>query len=216
MTREVTRREVTHHRSGQADLHQNIVIMAGEPGLGGASTEYSVRMKDGDMGFDIARLTFQTKCVETPDQIDGLTNETLLAIVQDRLEGFQAGKYPCPENESALVNVKMALHQLHQRTHRRIASGLHNKKAEAPMSRVTKTEEALVIKGDGVEETIPLKSLEAWGGWPRVETAAKTLVSKGRPLSKEEMEVIESCAVGRGGKSGFAEFAQAYRQHVGS
>lgn len=48
--------------------------------------------------------------------INGISNESLLAIVEHRLEGFQSGSYSCVENAHALLNVKQALLCLHNRT----------------------------------------------------------------------------------------------------
>jgi hypothetical protein len=53
--------------------------------------------------------------------INGITNEILLAIVIDRLEGFQTSKYACEENASALAYLKDGLGMLQYRTKRSIA-----------------------------------------------------------------------------------------------
>lgn len=58
---------------------------------------------------------------------DGVTNETLLAVVIDRLEGFQDGPFSCAENETALQYSKLALHTLHERTRERNSRGVENK-----------------------------------------------------------------------------------------
>ena len=52
------------------------------------------------------------------DGINGITNEVLLAILRDRLENFQAGAYPCPENAEALEYVMRASHVLGLRAQR--------------------------------------------------------------------------------------------------
>lgn len=56
--------------------------------------------------------------------VNGLTQEVLLAIVQDRLEAFQAGPFACEENGNALEAVKEAMHWLHHRTLKRLARGV--------------------------------------------------------------------------------------------
>ena len=56
--------------------------------------------------------------------INGITNELLLAIVIDRLEGFQSGPYACEENAAALASTKNALSMLQFRTMRRIERGV--------------------------------------------------------------------------------------------
>lgn len=49
------------------------------------------------------------------ESINGISNEALLAIVLDRLEGFQAGPYPCRQNEAALAGIRFAMLALHDR-----------------------------------------------------------------------------------------------------
>jgi hypothetical protein len=56
--------------------------------------------------------------------INGVTNEALLAIVLDRLYGFQSSKYACPENATALSHLSLALEALHSRTKEREARGV--------------------------------------------------------------------------------------------
>lgn len=214
-------KEVTYHRSEYAgDFHEHIHIHRHSDG-NNSPWEYSVIVMGPEGGQNLTTLRFQDRCVERCTDINGLTNEVLLAIVQDRLEQFQLGQFPCVENLGAIRHVKLALMELHHRTGVRAAlrsddmSDVPVNEAHASKQRVSRTDTHLVFSVPGLlHEEIPLKSLEAWGGWPRVEHAAKLLVNAGKPLLPEEMTVIESCAVGRGGKSGFAEFTQAYRSHV--
>lgn len=58
---------------------------------------------------------------------NGLTQETLLAIVIDRLRSFQAGPFACDENKMALEHCKLALSYLQVRTHKRIERGVEGK-----------------------------------------------------------------------------------------
>jgi len=55
---------------------------------------------------------------------NGLTNEVLLTILQDRLTHFQSGKFACEENAQALDHISKALDLLHQRTIKRIERGV--------------------------------------------------------------------------------------------
>lgn len=45
----------------------------------------------------------------------GLTNEALLAVVLDRLQDFQAGSFPCQENQDAVLLLQVALRSLQRR-----------------------------------------------------------------------------------------------------
>jgi hypothetical protein len=56
--------------------------------------------------------------------INGLTNEVLLAIVADRLEGFQNGSFMSAYHGNALHHVKEALRELQNRTKDRLARGV--------------------------------------------------------------------------------------------
>lgn len=55
---------------------------------------------------------------------NGVTIEALLAISIDRLEGFQRGAYPCPQNAIAIEHLQQALAALHDRTKQRIERGV--------------------------------------------------------------------------------------------
>ncbi len=56
--------------------------------------------------------------------INGITNEVLLAIVIDRLEGFQSSKFACKENERALEHCRESLAYLEERTKNRELRGV--------------------------------------------------------------------------------------------
>lgn len=56
--------------------------------------------------------------------INGTTDEALLAIVVDRLEGFQTGPYKCRENALAITKIEEALHWLFHRTNSRKRRGV--------------------------------------------------------------------------------------------
>lgn len=56
--------------------------------------------------------------------VNGITNEALLAIVIDRLRGFQSSKYANGFNANALVNCESALRSLQARTAEREQRGV--------------------------------------------------------------------------------------------
>lgn len=68
-------------------------------------------------------LRFHNGPVNGESDINGLTNEVLLAIIADRLSAYQSSKYASPYNEAALYNVQSALEYLHKRTRERIHYG---------------------------------------------------------------------------------------------
>lgn len=89
-------------------------------GDGGASHKYIVYKNSGE---HISTIKFQEGPIQESG-INGLTNESLLAIVEDRLKGFQSGKFACPENQKALEAVKIALSSLLNRTSDRKKRGV--------------------------------------------------------------------------------------------
>jgi hypothetical protein len=56
--------------------------------------------------------------------VNGVTNESLLAVVADRLRGFQSGQFACRENDKALAHIEEAIHWLQQRTIQRQRRGV--------------------------------------------------------------------------------------------
>lgn len=106
------------------------VICTDEPGAGGACHRYLVvpvaerQEEAGSSPF--VMVVFQEGPIKE-NGINGAQNEDLLAIVIDRLEGFQGGNFPCKENEAALDMVRGALSMLEKRTNDRISRGVEGK-----------------------------------------------------------------------------------------
>ena len=90
-------------------------------GPGGAHHFYEVRRKNGPVVM--MRFSFQNGPIKEAG-VNGVMNEDLLAIVIDRLKGFQAGKYACKENAAALEDVEDALEVLKDRTKERESRGV--------------------------------------------------------------------------------------------
>lgn len=61
---------------------------------------------------------------------NGITFETLLSIVEDGLQHYQNGPYPCKENAIALVHVQAALDALHTRTRDRMRRDVEGKQTK--------------------------------------------------------------------------------------
>jgi hypothetical protein len=125
-------REITTHRVNPANDKIGIYV-TDEPGAGGANHRYEI------CGIEHERNPLDTQETEVDDVsyvidfqngpipangTNGFTQEVLLAIVQDRLEAFQAGPFACEENGKALAAVKEAQHWLQFRTLKRMARGV--------------------------------------------------------------------------------------------
>lgn len=116
-------REITSHKTNECN--EAISIIADEPDeqYGNASHAYTVDFtgKDGSpfqFGIDFQRGPIKEV------GINGLTHEVLLAILIDRLEGFQSGQFACPENSKALDFARLTLDALKERTAKRAARGV--------------------------------------------------------------------------------------------
>lgn len=128
------RRLTDHIVSGDQAVQLQIEV-TDEPGVGGANHLYHLR------GFNTASnpsdpfvsrhgapaehatVLFQNGPIKEVG-VNGITQEALLAIVIDRLRGFQSGQFACRENAIALTNCEEALMWLQKRTRDRIARGV--------------------------------------------------------------------------------------------
>lgn len=111
-------RELTSHKVNGLNDALKIQVMD-EPGAGGACHHYRVSLP-GVMQCDI---TFQNGPIKEAG-FNGVSQEALLAVVEDRLKCFQAGPYASRENALALTHLQEAMHWLHHRTRERMARGV--------------------------------------------------------------------------------------------
>lgn len=90
------------------------------PGPGNACHDYVVRDPDGQQQ---GHIRFQKGPVVEAG-FNGISNEVLLAIVKDRLEGFQSGPFACSANDHALCHIEAAMASLMRRTADRLQRGV--------------------------------------------------------------------------------------------
>lgn len=100
------------------------IIASDRVGAGGACLVYRITgcVSDDDGAVDVT-LAFQDGPIAMRG-INGISNEALLAIVEDRLAGFQMGPFSCEENGVALWHIQRAIGTLHARTEDRAARGV--------------------------------------------------------------------------------------------
>lgn len=110
-------RELTSHRVNGCNENLRVTV-EDEPGQGGACHCYYIAGPD--FGTWIRFQNGPIKEVGT----NGLTHESLLAILEDRLVGFQAGPYACNANAEALAHIQAAQATLKARTAERLARGV--------------------------------------------------------------------------------------------
>lgn len=123
-------RELTGHRVNPANDRLTIVVLDG-PGDGGACHAYQINGFDGSRNASqpegtpeaAVNIVFQNGPI--PEKgVNGVTHEALLAILIDRLEGFQRGRFACDGNAAALWNLENAQRALLGRTRERMARGV--------------------------------------------------------------------------------------------
>lgn len=115
-------RELTSHKVNGLNEAITITVMD-EPGPGNACHEYNLTMDNGNGTCHGAEVRFQKGPI-VESGVNGISNEALLAIVEDRLVGFQSGQYACHENAIALTKIQEAMMWLQKRTRDRVARGV--------------------------------------------------------------------------------------------
>lgn len=127
-------RELHGHKVNAANDTLQIEVLD-EPGSGGAHHRYQIREFDvrgnPSMGasyqypgpFTNVTLLFQNGPIAEAG-VNGITHEALLAILIDRLECFQNGKFANDYNAAALDHLRSAQGVLLDRTRARMARGV--------------------------------------------------------------------------------------------
>jgi len=112
-------RQLTSHKVNGLNEALKIEVLD-EPGQGNACHEYVIRVPLEDKTVRSDFIQFQNGPI-TEAGVNGISNEALLAIVEDRLDGFQSGQYACRENAAALTKIQEAMMWLQKRTRDRMA-----------------------------------------------------------------------------------------------
>ena len=79
--------------------------------------------------FWATRLSFQNGPIKEAG-VNGISQEALIAVLLDRLEGFQSGQYACRDNQLALDHLQYARLVLHKRAMDRAARGVEGTNAK--------------------------------------------------------------------------------------
>lgn len=119
-------KQLTTHQINECN--QAITIEADEPDPknGHASHVYVCTIdpaKIGEAAYTRTVIEFQHGPIKEVGT-NGITHEVLLAILIDRMEGFQTGPYACAENARALASLKDAQEAFHSRTKKRAERGV--------------------------------------------------------------------------------------------
>lgn len=118
-------RELTGHRVN--GLNECICIEAIDPpGPGGANCEYRISGIKGPLDHHpilTIHIRFQNGSLRDVGA-NGITNEALVAVLIDRMEGFQGGPFANIANAVALEMFRAAQHALKSRTLERTSRGV--------------------------------------------------------------------------------------------
>jgi hypothetical protein len=117
----MSKRELHSHKVNGLNEALKIAVLD-EPGQGNACHHYAIRVPLKD-GIGTVFIAFQNGPIQEAG-VNGISNEALLAIVEDRLLGFQSGQYACRENALALTSLQEAMMWLQKRTRDRMARGV--------------------------------------------------------------------------------------------
>lgn len=115
------RQIATHLVEGQAN--ELTIEVLDQPTHGNACHRYQVTDTDGKGAGVSLDIHFQEGPIKEHG-VNGVSHEVLLAVVKDRLEGFQTGPFACEENGLALAHIDAALAMLKGRTAKRLARGV--------------------------------------------------------------------------------------------
>jgi hypothetical protein len=119
-------RSITAHEVPGAASNITVTADERDPANGNASHKYLCQWQEPDGVACYIHVDFQHGPIKE-NAVNGITNEILIAMVMDRLEGFQAGKFACDENAEALASLTHALSLLQLRTANRVARGVEGK-----------------------------------------------------------------------------------------
>lgn len=127
----MSERIITTHKVNGCNVCNDAINIrvTDQPGAGGANHRYKI---DGPLDIypgvgSVPKFQVDIRFQDGPileSGVNGITNEALLAVVIDRLQGFQSGKFACEENAEALVKLKECLIALKRRTRQRVARGV--------------------------------------------------------------------------------------------
>ena len=98
------------------------VVVVDEKGQGNANHNYCIGTV-AEPKLIFCQVNFQNGPIKEVG-VNGVMNEDLIAILIDRIRGFQSGDYACRDNAIALTKLEEALMWLRNRTNEREARGV--------------------------------------------------------------------------------------------
>lgn len=123
-TKGATMRTITDHNDGHG-LNESIVLTCDDhdPNGGGASHHYTADIN----GSTVAEVNFQHGPRNVEGSTPGVTEGAVLAILIDRLRGFQAGPFASRQNAIMLTKLEECLMWTRNRADERARRGVLGK-----------------------------------------------------------------------------------------
>lgn len=123
----MSRRIQTHLTPGA--VNETVVLANDAPNeKSGANHEYLIgkptKLPDGDGVEILSTIKFHQGPLAKAEDLAGITNESLLAILIDRFQGFQRGQFSCRENAIVLTKLEEAMLWTKKRTADRVLRGV--------------------------------------------------------------------------------------------
>jgi hypothetical protein len=111
-------REITHHKINGLNEALDVMVLDA-PGPCGACCQYLIQV-NAPTNVGGPAIDFQQGAMREVG-VNGVSNEAVLAILIDRLQGYQSGQFACRENAIALTKLQEAMLWLHHRSRARNA-----------------------------------------------------------------------------------------------
>lgn len=115
-------RTIDTHHDGHG-LNESIFITSDAPDRSGAAHCYKLEIG----GLVSSFINFQKGPRNEEGSTAGVTEAAILAVLIDRLRGFQAGPYSCRENAIQLTKLEEVLHWTKARADERAKRGVLGK-----------------------------------------------------------------------------------------
>ena len=115
--------EINNHKTNECNEAITIIADERDASYGNASHAYTLTFVDKEDREAQIGIDFQRGPIKEVG-VNGVTNEALLAILIDRMEGFQSGAFACEDNREVLACLLNAMRWLQERTRARVARGV--------------------------------------------------------------------------------------------
>lgn len=122
-------RQIDVHHDGHG-LNESIAIRTDEPDPSGAAHVYQLSMPTDGAENVVGLIQFQRGPRNVEGSTPGITEAALLAVLIDRLRGFQASPYGCRENALQLTHLEECLHWTKARADERAKRGVLGRNAK--------------------------------------------------------------------------------------